>query len=69
MFSHFIVSLHKGCCFVWENQHISQIGFVVTRTENRASKFIMEKTFVSKALKIAAVLLKQPAFLKLRAVA
>lgn len=28
----------------------------------------MEKTFVSKALKIAAVLLKQPALLKLGAV-
>lgn len=49
------------------NQHISQIVFVVTRTENRANNLVTEKTFALKALKIAIVLLKQPALLKLRA--
>lgn len=48
------------------NQHISEI--FVTRTENRASNLISEKTFALQALKIAIVLLKQPALLKLKAV-
>jgi len=43
--------------------------FVVTRTKNRANNSIIEMIFVSRALKIAMELLKQPALLKLRAVA
>lgn len=50
------------------NQHISQIVFVVTRTENITNNLITEKTFALKTLKIAIVLLKQAALLKLRAV-
>lgn len=69
LFLHFIVRLRKGCCFLREKQHIAQIVFVVTRTNTRANKFIIEKIFVSKALKIAMELLKEPALLKLRAMA
>jgi len=43
--------------------------FVVTRTKNRANKSIIEKIFFSRSLKIAKDILKQPALLKLRAVA
>jgi len=50
------------------NQHVPQTVFVVTRTENRANKLLTEKMFALKALKIAMVLLKQLALLKLRAV-
>lgn len=42
--------------------------FVVTRTENRANNLMREENFEPKALKLATVLLKQPALLKLRAV-
>lgn len=69
LFLHFIVCLCKGSCFLRENQHIAEIVFVVTRTKNRANKSIIEKIFVSRALKIAMELLKQPALLKLRTVA
>lgn len=69
LFLHFIVCLRKGCCFLREKQHIAQIVFVVTRTKHRANKFITEKVFLSRALKIAMELLKQPALLKMRAIA
>lgn len=64
---YFIVCLHNSCCFLRETNNTSQIVFVVTRTENRANNLVTEKTFALKALKIAIVLLKQPALLKLRA--